>query len=75
MNSSMISASGGGLKSHRFNNGSKQSAMLEVDKHINKLTLENQIMNEKLKAINFQIERFLKEQLQQQGNNICNDVP
>jgi hypothetical protein len=48
----------GGMKSHRFNR-----ALVEEDKKVNKLKLENGILTEKFKAINYQIDQFVKQHL------------
>lgn len=46
----------------KSNKHGKNVHQLEEDRKVNKLTLENQMMAEKLKAINFEIDKFVKEQ-------------
>ncbi len=59
LSASMIGGSGGGMKSHRFS----RLAVIEDDKKVKKLQLENQMINERLKAINFEIDKFVKQQM------------
>lgn len=50
----------GGLKSHRFT-----KAQVEEEKRITRLRVENGVLSDKLKAINVQIDEFVREHLQQ----------
>lgn len=50
----------GGMKTNRFG---KATAGLEEDRKVNKVRIENQLLNEKLKAINYQIDEFVKDQI------------
>ena len=43
---------------------STRKQVLEEDRKVNKLKVENQLLNEKLKVINFQMDEFVKEQIQ-----------
>lgn len=49
----------------KSNKHGKLTHQMEEDRKINKLTLENSIISEKLKGINFEIDKFIKEQLSQ----------
>ena len=51
-----VSRTTGSLKSSRKNG-------LEEDRKVNKLRVENQLLNEKLKVINFQMDEFVREQI------------
>lgn len=57
MNTTAVSRTTQSLKSSRKN-------LLEEDRKVNKLKVENQLLNEKLKVINFQMDEFVKEQIQ-----------
>ena len=65
MNTTAVSRTTQSLKSSRKN-------VLEEDRKVNKLKVENQLLNEKLKVINFQMDEFVKEQIQLSKPSLCN---